>query len=252
MGHLFPAEEGLDHVDALEEPGVPILLPGPWLSGHVLVQRLARAERGPEPAGEQVAERGDRLGGHRGVVPLSGSGHHPERQRRRLHRAPSQAQAWPDSPDARSTARGDRSTSRPGTRPPQRPALLEEVVGESCSWMHGSRGCTLGPYPQEARFTHRKGLRGPGRRGPLPSGGDAESENPMRVGRPRGVVPDTMCAQVEDPGSRPTSPVRSPRLPDGSTTVAAAGDISCPSDDSDFEGEDPSEWSTARDRGLAR
>ena len=51
----------------------------------------------------------------------------------------------------------------------------------------------------------------------------------------------TMCAQVEDPGSRPTSPVRSPRLPDGSITVAAAGDISCPSDDSDFEGEDPSE-----------
>jgi Calcineurin-like phosphoesterase len=51
----------------------------------------------------------------------------------------------------------------------------------------------------------------------------------------------TMCARVEDPGSRATSPAGPPRIPGGSITVAAAGDISCPPDDSAFEGEDPSE-----------
>jgi acid phosphatase type 7 len=55
------------------------------------------------------------------------------------------------------------------------------------------------------------------------------------------VLSLTMCAQIEDPGSRGTSPARPPRIPDGSITVAAAGDISCPSDDSDFAGEDPTE-----------
>jgi hypothetical protein len=51
----------------------------------------------------------------------------------------------------------------------------------------------------------------------------------------------TMCAQGERPGSRRTSPALSPRIPDGSITVAAAGDIACPPTDSDFEGEEASE-----------
>jgi hypothetical protein len=59
-----------------------------------------------------------------------------------------------------------------------------------------------------------------------------------------------MCAQVEDPGSRPTSPARAPRIPDGSITVAAAGDISCAPDDSAFEGDDPSECQQDATAGL--
>src|SRR5688500_4501834 len=120
--------------------------------------------------------------------------------------------------------------------------MSRRLAGESCScdaWIPTVG--TLGPYPQEARSTHRTGDRGSGRRRTLPSGRVRARERYRCGGLVLVVLSLTMCAQIEDPGSRATSPARPPRIPDGSITVVAAGDISCPSDDSDFEGEDPSE-----------
>ena len=52
VADLLAAVEGADDVHALAQPGVAHLLARPPAAGDVLVRRLARAERGPEAAGE--------------------------------------------------------------------------------------------------------------------------------------------------------------------------------------------------------
>ena len=79
MGDLLAAKQRPDHVDALEEASVADVLVRPPLPGHVLVEGLTRTEGRPEAAGEEVGERGDRLGDDRRVVALPGGGDDAER-----------------------------------------------------------------------------------------------------------------------------------------------------------------------------
>jgi hypothetical protein len=69
-----------DHVDALAQTGVAHVLAGPPVAGDVLVGRLARAERHPEPPREHRGQRGRGLGDDRRVVALAGRVDHAERQ----------------------------------------------------------------------------------------------------------------------------------------------------------------------------
>ena len=58
MGHLVPAQERADHLDALEQPRVAVGLGRPWIPGDVLVQRLAgpsAAQKRPGNSSPSVA-----------------------------------------------------------------------------------------------------------------------------------------------------------------------------------------------------
>src|SRR5215204_883764 len=79
-------EEGAHDVHALAQPCVPLRLRGPALTGDVLVGRLARAERHPQPARKQLAQRGRGLRHDGGVVALTWRVHHTEWQLCRLKR----------------------------------------------------------------------------------------------------------------------------------------------------------------------
>jgi hypothetical protein len=171
VGHLFPAEEGPDHVHTFEEPGVPFLLQRPGVSGHVLVQRLARPERGPETTREQVAERGDRLSGHGWVVALPGGGHHPERERRRLHRSAEPGPGMTRFPltlaPRREVIRAHRGPEPGGLSGPCR---LEEVGGrELLVRRMEPDGGHPGTVPGRGAIHAPDTDRGPGARGTLPS-----------------------------------------------------------------------------------
>ena len=73
-------------VDALAQPRVADLLVRPRRAGDVLVGELAGAEGDRQPPGEQLGQRGRRLGDDRRVVALAGRVDDAERHRRRLHR----------------------------------------------------------------------------------------------------------------------------------------------------------------------
>ncbi len=118
-----PASRRRMTVTVSREARVPLVLRRVRVAGHVLVDRLAAAERGPEPAGVHRLERGDRLRGDRRVVPLPGRRDDAERQPRGLQRgaepAPGESGlALPHAPRREVVA----STSRRRSPPPRRAA----------------------------------------------------------------------------------------------------------------------------------
>ena len=136
VGHLLAAQQGADHLDTLEETGIALRFRRPSVAGDVLVERLARAEGGPEPVGKELAERGDRLGDDHRVVALARRGHDTERHRRRLHR---RAEPRPGVPGMTLTLapRGKviRAHRRFETlRPRQPPRHRASRDGANCSW----------------------------------------------------------------------------------------------------------------------
>ena len=98
VGHLLATEQRSDHLDALEEASIADVLVGPPVPGHVLVEGLTRSEDRPEAAGEEVGERGDRLGDDRRVVALPGAVTTPNGTEVACIAAPSHDQAWPEWP----------------------------------------------------------------------------------------------------------------------------------------------------------
>src|SRR5690606_15190370 len=71
-----------DHVQPFAQPGLAGGLGGPRRARDVLVDVLAAAERGPEPAGEELAEGRDRLRDDRRMRALPGRRDDAERQPR--------------------------------------------------------------------------------------------------------------------------------------------------------------------------
>ncbi len=75
-----------DDLDALEQALLTLGLGWPPLAGDVLVDRLPRSERHPEPSRKHGGEGGRGLGDDRGVVALPRGVDDPHRQRRRRQR----------------------------------------------------------------------------------------------------------------------------------------------------------------------
>ena len=125
-----PREQAADDVDRLHEPRVALLLRRPRIAGDVLVDRLAAAERRPEPLRVHLREGRDLLRGDRRVVALSRRGDDAEREVRwpRARRRASSRRSR-SGPAGRSRARGGRCTSRRRSRPPRRASRPEQAAG---------------------------------------------------------------------------------------------------------------------------
>ena len=176
---LLAGEQRAHDLHALAQARVALGLGRPALAGHVLVGRLARAQRDPQPPGEHLAERRDRLGDDRRVVALPGRVDHAEGQVGvASSAAPRNDHAKPDSPwrslqgekwsEDIAAAKPAASASRTCREHAARGDLLVRAVqADRTGSPPGSTRCARfvsRPAPRGRRRGRRRARRCPGRR----------------------------------------------------------------------------------------